>query len=152
EVKQEDQILGETRHSTDVNGKYDFAIPPEQSAKRYLYIELDVEHPEHAPQKHFGYSFQMIRKNEKLGGRPFFENMELRRGKTISGLVRTPEGNAVAGVKVLAYSRTNKKTAEFEYGSFADTRTDADGRFQLVVTTPGTAVFWILPEKYAPSL
>jgi len=152
EVKQEDQIMGETRHTTGANGKYDFAIPPEQSAKRYLYIELDVEHSEYSPQKHFGYSFQMIRKNEKLGGRPFFEAVELRPGKTINGLVRTPEGKAVAGVKILAYSHTNKKTAEFEYGSFADTRTDADGRFQLVVTTPGTAVFWILPEKYAPSL
>jgi beta-lactamase regulating signal transducer with metallopeptidase domain/protocatechuate 3,4-dioxygenase beta subunit len=152
EVKREDQIIEETKHTTAKDGKYQFTIPPEQSSKRYLYIELDVEHSEYAPQKHFGYSFQMIRKNEKLGGRPFFESVEIRPGKTISGLVRTPEGNAVAGVKVLAYSRTNKKTAEFEYGSFADTRTDADGRFQLVVTTPGTAVFWILPEKYAPSL
>src|SRR5262249_1338005 len=117
-----------------------------------LYIELDVEHPEYAPQKHFGYGFQMILKNEKLGDRPFFESVELWPGKSIRGRVQDPEGNPVPAVKRLAYSRAHKKGKEFEYGSFADTRTDKEGRFSLVVTTPGAAVFWLLPDKYAPSL
>src|SRR5207302_1602766 len=28
---------------------------------------------------------------------------------------------------------------------------DAEGRFRLTVITPGPAIFWILPEDYAPS-
>jgi beta-lactamase regulating signal transducer with metallopeptidase domain/protocatechuate 3,4-dioxygenase beta subunit len=144
-------VLQETRHTTDAAGKYSFTIPPEQSSQRYLYIELDVERPDYAPQKNFGYALGMIRKNEKMGGRPFFERVELRPGKAITGTVQTPNGKPVAGVKVLAYSRTDKRGEQFEYGSFADTHTDAAGKFRLVVTTPGQAVFWLLPEDYVPT-
>jgi protocatechuate 3,4-dioxygenase beta subunit len=143
--------LQETRHTTDAAGKYSFVIPPEQSAERYLYIELDVEHPDYAPRAGFGYALGMIRKNEKLGGRPFFENVELRPGKPISGTLETPAGKPAAGVRILAYSRTTRKTEDFEYGSFASTRTDAKGQFRLALTTPGEAIFWILPKDYAPS-
>ena len=38
---------------TDKDGKYSFTIPAEQASMRYLYIELDVEGPGHAPQKGF---------------------------------------------------------------------------------------------------
>ncbi len=151
EVKEEDRLMEASKHTTDAEGKYRFTIPPEQSSKRYLYIELDVEHPDYAPRKGFGYALGMIRKNEKLGGRPFFEHVQLWPGKPIAGRILTPEGKPAAGVKVLAYSNTDKRGEEFEYGSFADVRTDAEGRFRLALITPGPAVFWILPEEYAPS-
>jgi beta-lactamase regulating signal transducer with metallopeptidase domain/uncharacterized GH25 family protein len=151
EVKENNPVMQETKHKTDAQGKYSFVIPPEQTSKRYLYIELDVEHPEYAPQKGFGYSLGMIRKNEKMGGRPFFENVEMRPGKPITGFVQTPDGKPAAGVKVLAYSVTNQAGAGFEYGSFTDVKTDDKGQFRLIMTTPGDGVFWILPEKYAPS-
>jgi beta-lactamase regulating signal transducer with metallopeptidase domain len=152
EVKEEDWIIQETKHKTDKDGKYSFTVPPEQSARYYLYIELDAEAPGHAPQKGFGYSFAMIQKNEKMGGRPFFESVTLRSGQEISGTIETPDGKPAAGVKVLSYSVTSKrKEGEFEYGSFADTKTDDKGRFALTVVTPGDCVFWVLPKKYAPS-
>src|SRR5262249_6709483 len=66
------------------------------------------------------------------------------------GVVQTPDGEPVAGIKVLAYSNADKQDG-FEYVSFADTKTDAAGRFRLWLITPGPAVFWLLPEKYAPS-
>jgi beta-lactamase regulating signal transducer with metallopeptidase domain/protocatechuate 3,4-dioxygenase beta subunit len=146
-----EKTLEETKHKTDADGKYSFVIPPEQAAEHYLYIELDVEAPNYAPRSHFGYSFAMIQKNEKLGGRPFFENVDMRPAKEITGLVETPDGNPAAGVKILAYSNTDKKTDGFEYGSFANAKTDAKGRFKIWLITPGPAVFWLLPEKYAPS-
>jgi beta-lactamase regulating signal transducer with metallopeptidase domain/protocatechuate 3,4-dioxygenase beta subunit len=145
------RVIQETKHTTNAEGKYTFTIPAEQAAEYYLYIELDVEAPGYAPRSHFGYSFAMIRKNEKMGGRPFFENVDLRPAKEITGLIETPDGKPAPGVKVLAYSNTSKKTEEFEYGSFADTRTGKDGRFHLWLITPGPAVYWILPENYAPS-
>ena len=90
-------VIQETKHTTDADGKYTFTIPPEQSAKRYLYIELDVEHPDYAPQKGFGYALSMIRKNEKLGGRPFFESVDAaarqadhRRGRDARRQARRP--------------------------------------------------------------
>lgn len=152
EVKPEKWLVEETKHKTNVDGKYRFTIPPEQSGQRYLYIELDVEAPNYAPQKGFGYALSMIRKNEKIGGRPFFENVELRPGKEISGVIELPDGKPAVGIKVQSYSVTSKRQQfSFEYGSFANTKTDANGRFALTVVTPGDAVFWILPKKYSPS-
>jgi hypothetical protein len=145
-------LIEETKHTTDAEGKYSFTIPPEQSSQRYLYIELDVEHADHAPQKGFGYALSMIRKNEKLGGRPFFENIELRPAKPVTGAIQTADGKPAANVKVMAYSVTAKKPeGVFEYGSFVDTRTDAAGKFRLPLVTPGWAVVWILPEQFTPT-
>ena len=42
-------MLQETRHTTGADGTYAFEIPPDQYASPYLYIELDVEHPDYAP-------------------------------------------------------------------------------------------------------
>jgi beta-lactamase regulating signal transducer with metallopeptidase domain len=144
------KTVQETKHKSNAEGKYSFTIPPEQAAERYLYIELDVEAPGYAPRSHFGYSFAMIQKNEKMGGRPFFENVDLRAAKEITGLVETPDGKPAAGIKVLAYSNADKRDG-FEYGSFANGKTDAAGRFRLWLITPGPAVFWLLPQEYAPS-
>jgi beta-lactamase regulating signal transducer with metallopeptidase domain/protocatechuate 3,4-dioxygenase beta subunit len=147
-----ERVIEETKHETNAEGKYTFTVPPEQAAERYLYIELDVAARGYAPRSHFGYSFAMIQKNEKMGGRPFFENVDLRPAAEITGIVETPEGKPAAGVKVQAYSNTSKtKQGEFEYGSFADTKTDKDGKFSLWIITPGPAVFWVLPETHAPS-
>ena len=144
-------IIEETRHSTDADGEYEFTIPPEQTAERYLYIELDVEHPDYAPKNRFGYALSMIRKNEKLGGRPFFDHVKLRPAEPVTGVVMLPDGEPAAGVKVMAYSVTDKReSGTFEYGSFADARTDAAGKFRLPLTTPGWAVVWLLPEDYVP--
>jgi protocatechuate 3,4-dioxygenase beta subunit len=151
EVKEENWEVEATRHTTDAEGKYRFIIPAAQAAKRYLYIELDVEAADYAPRKGFGYALSMIRKNEKLGGRPFFEHVELRSGQAITGKLLTPQGEPAVGVRVLAYSNTDRRGQQFEYGSFADTKTDAQGQFRLVLITPGPAAFWLLPDQYAPS-
>ena len=117
-----------------------------------LYIELDVEHPDYATQAGFGYALSMIRKNEGLGERPFFENITLRPAKPVLGRIETPDGSPAQGVEILAYSRTGKpKVGEpHEYGSFARVKTDQDGRFRLPITTPGLGIFWILPKDFAP--
>jgi len=150
----ENTILQETRHTTDAGGTYSFTIPPEQVAERYLYIELDVEHPDYATQAGFGYALSMIRKNEKLGERPFFENVELRPGKPIAGRVERPDGSPAKGVSILAYSRSGKLEVGkvIEYGSFSKAKTDLAGNFKVNVTTPGLAVFWILPDDLAGEL
>ena len=148
----ENRVLQETKHTTAEDGTYAFEIPPNQSAVLGLYIELDVEHPDYATRAGFGYALSMIRKNEKLNERPFFETIEMRPAKPITGRVETPEGEPATGVKLLAYSRTDKASRRnFEYGSFARAKTDAQGRFRLPITTPGRGVYWVLPNDYAPN-
>ncbi len=149
----ENMVLQETRHATATDGTYAFTIPPEQVSDRFLYIELDVEHPDYATRAGFGYALGMIRKNEGLGERPFFETVELRPAQPITGRLETPEGTPAAGVDLLAYSKTDKlPNGQFEYGSFAKVKTDADGKFRLPITTPGQGVYWILPKNYAPEM
>jgi beta-lactamase regulating signal transducer with metallopeptidase domain len=147
----ENRVLQETRHTTGPDGTYAFEIPPDQHASPYLYIELDVEHPDYAPRDRFGYALGMTRKNEKLNERPFFETVELRPAQPITGRVETPEGTPAAGVVVIAYSRTDKG-GQLEYGSFARAETDTQGRFRLPITTPGPAAYWVLPKDYAVEL
>jgi beta-lactamase regulating signal transducer with metallopeptidase domain len=145
-----ENVVQETKHVTDAKGKYTFTIPPAQSREPYMYIELDVEHPTHAPRGRFGYSLAMIRKNEKIGGRPFFEKVEVDPGEAVTGTIQTPEGKPAAGVKILAYSKGD--VSDFrEYGSFGYGKTDAKGAFKVVIIKGGSAVFWILPQKYAPT-
>ena len=149
----ENRVIEESHHSTAADGTYEFTIPPEQTAVRRLYIELDVSHPDYATRAGFGYSLGMIRKNEKLGERPFFERIELRPARPITGKVETPEGKPASGVEVLAFSKIeNLPEGEREYGSFSKTKTDAGGSFRLPITTPGAGVFWILPTTSAPEM
>lgn len=145
---QENSIIEESRHTTDENGKFQFVVPPEQVAIPWLYIELDVEHPDYAAKKGHGYALSMIRKNEPLGERPFFEKTELNPSDPVIGTVVDPGGKPLKGVKIQGYSTSN--AADFrEYGSFTDTLTDEAGRFRLPMIKGGVGVMWILPKDFA---
>lgn len=147
-TSEENSIIEESRHTTDAEGKYAFVIPPEQVAVSHLYIELDVMHDDYAARKGFGYALSMIRKNEGLGERPFFEKVELRPAEPVTGTVTSPEGKLLAGIKVQGYSKSNA-TDFRDYGSFTDTVTDEAGRFRLPLVKGGVGVFWVLPTEYA---
>jgi hypothetical protein len=147
-VTNEPKTLREVRHTTGADGAYEFTVTPEEAAERLLYITLHVEARDHVG--YFGgYGYGMILKNEKLGERPFYENLELWPGKAIEGLVKTPEGEPAVGVKVQSFSAPNPDRV-FDDLRWAETKTDARGHFRLVVHPKGKAVFWILPLEYAP--
>lgn len=140
--------LGETTHQTDQAGHYTFTVPPEQAAEKLLYLEFTVRHPNYV-RYYGGYSFDMIRKNETVGDRPFFENLQLVPAEKISGTVVTPDGKPAKGVAVKAFSAPGKH--DFEHSSWTDVKTDENGRFQINACKGGEAIFWILPDDYVPS-
>ena len=143
------RIIEESEHVTDASGVYNFVVPPEQVAERRLYIELDVEHPDYAWKKGFGYALTMIRKNLELGDPPFFSRIELTPAEAITGRVVNPSGQPLPKVKLLAYSKADAKDWQ-DYGSFFRTETDADGRFRISSAKGGPCVAWIVPEDFAP--
>lgn len=147
-TSEENEILSETRHTTNAEGKYSFEIPPEQVAVSSLYIELDVDHADYAAQKGFGYALSMIRKNETLGERPFFEKVELRPADPVTGTVVAPDGKPLGGVKIQGYSKSNASDFR-DYGSFTDAVTDDNGKFRLNLVKGGLGVLWVLPTEYA---
>jgi beta-lactamase regulating signal transducer with metallopeptidase domain len=144
----EPKTLREVHHTTGADGSYQFTVTLDEAAERLLYITLRVEARDHVG--YFGgYGYGMILKNEKLGERPFYENLELSPGKAVEGLVRTPEGEPAAGVKVQAFSAPNADRI-FDNGRWAETKTDARGHFRLMLHPQGKAVVWILPQEFAP--
>jgi beta-lactamase regulating signal transducer with metallopeptidase domain len=143
------RLLEEPKYTTDASGRYTFTIPPEQVAERFLYIELDVSHPDYAPRRGFGYALSMIRKNEPLGMRPFFEHVDLYPAAPVAGAVVKADGKPAAAVKVLGFSMPDRR--DFESASFSEATTDANGAFRLNVTKGSRAIFWILPKDAAPS-
>jgi len=147
-TSQQNDLIAETRHQTDADGKYTFEIPPEQVAVTSLYIQLDVLQENYASKTGFGYALSMIRKNEGLGERPFFEKVELDRSDPIIGTVVSPDGTPLSGVKIQGYSRSSGTNFR-DYGSFTDTTTDAAGKFRLNMVKGGTGVLWVLPKDYA---
>jgi beta-lactamase regulating signal transducer with metallopeptidase domain len=143
------RTIREVHRTTAPDGAFDFTISPEEAAERLLYITLRVEAHDYV-----GYlggdDYGMILKDEKLGERPFYENLELWPGSAIEGLVQTPDGKPEAGVKVEAFSSPDPGRI-FEKGTWTEGETDVHGHFRLVLYQKGTAVFWILPQEYVPA-
>jgi len=142
------RIIEETKHTTNATGRYSFVLPKDQVANPYLYIELDVEHTDYATRAGFGYALSMIRKNAKLNDPPFFARVMLDPAEALTGRIVGPDGEPLADVPLLAYSKVNQDFRE--YGSFFHAKSAADGSFRLNLTKEGPSVFWIVPEKYAP--
>jgi hypothetical protein len=94
----------------------------------------------------------MICKNEKLGGRPFFENVTLRRTESITGVIEGPDGKPRGGYQghVLLRDEQDRPRA-IRVRLVRRQETDAQDRFVLPIVTPGDGVFWILPKKFTPS-
>jgi RNA polymerase sigma factor (sigma-70 family) len=144
------RVLEETEHLTDANGQFTFGLTPEQSTNRSTYLNFEVVHPNYARRPWDGYALTMIRTNESLGERPFFEHLDLAPAEGISGTLLRPDGAPAAGVKVLTYSKA-VKTDMSDYGSFAETNTDVSGTFHINVVKGGEAVLWLLPQDFVPS-
>jgi hypothetical protein len=144
--------LEDIRQTTDSEGQYRFTITPEQLAERSLFVYLDVNHPGYV-KRYGGYGYGMIARNEKMGGRPFFEEIRLRPGKAIEGRLVNPEGAPVAGVQINAFCTDpeGKKKDPNEFGAFTWGSTDTDGRFRLDLFPSGPAVFWICPRDHSLS-
>ncbi|WP_010584277.1 M56 family metallopeptidase [Schlesneria paludicola] len=147
-TSQENRIIEETKHTTDKEGKYEVEIPADQVAIGSLYIELDVEHDDYTSKVGHGYALGMIRKNEKLGERPFFETTEIYPAGTVTGTIVAPDGTPLPGVKVQGFSRA--KRMDWNSGSFSDTLSDTNGKFRLNLHKDIEGVIWILPKDYAP--
>jgi RNA polymerase sigma factor (sigma-70 family) len=148
-----DRELARTRHTTDADGVYTFSIPADQVAEKDLYLEVNVDSPRHATLPFTAYSLAAIRDGERQGVAPFFAKVAVRPGAPIWGRVLKPSGEPAAGITVQACSRAEGLKLgdpDYNYSPSSEATTDREGKFRLVVSTPGAAVVWILPKAYAP--
>jgi hypothetical protein len=149
-AKNEPEYRREVTCTTKEDGAYEFTVTPEEAARPHLYVEASIKTREH-PEYYGGYGYGLILKNEKLGVDPFFKRLILWPGRTIEGIVKTPEGQPAEGVKVMAYiSPTPNKPNP--WARFPSARTDKDGRFRLIVHEKQRSVLWLLPQDYAPEV
>ena len=149
------RMLQETLHVADADGAYAFTIASEQLANRWLYVEIDAAHPGFASQSGIGCSIDALRKSKPSAGRPStvrpsFEQIALRRGEVATGIIETFAGEPAAGVDVLAYSQGDGRP--WEYGAFARTKTDSQGRFRITLASPGDGVLYLQPAGAPPAM
>ena len=116
-------------------------------AIRSLYIQIYVEHEDYVRNSGIGYSLSMIRKNETVGERPFFESLKLQPADLVTGKVVSPSGEPLSGVKLFGF--TSPESARSEQHRWLDTKTAADGSFRLNTMKGGVAFFWVLPNDYS---
>lgn len=149
-AKNEPEYRRQVTCTTKDDGTYEFTVTAEEAARPHLYIEASITTKDH-PEYYGGYGYGLILKNEKLGVAPFFKRLILWPGRTIEGIVKTPAGQPAAGVRVVAYiSPTPLKPNP--WARFPSTKTDAEGRFKLIVHEKQRSVLWILPQDYAPEV
>jgi uncharacterized GH25 family protein len=135
---------------TDAQGHYEFTLTGEEHAQNSLYIVVDARHPKYAPKGRSGYAHAMIQKNMRLGEPPFFSEIQLWPGEPIEGIVVDPSGQPLSDVEILTYTQSDHAKEGFPRGSFGKAATDKDGRFKIIVATPGDGVLWITPKEYCP--
>jgi beta-lactamase regulating signal transducer with metallopeptidase domain/uncharacterized GH25 family protein len=147
-------LLEITKHESDENGNYSFTLPPEQVAESSLYLEVNADHDEYQSKGWSGYSHSMIRTNLEKGDPPFYATIKLSPGEAITGVVARPDGTPIPGVQVGSYTKRRPTKDEQQdtfriRGAFQNTETDSDGKFRMVVATPGDGVLWIHAADYA---
>ncbi len=136
---------------TNVEGNYEFTITGEEHAQSSLYIVVDAHHPKYAPKGRSGYAHSMIQKNMRLGDPPFFAEINLWPGEPIEGTVVDPSGKPLPDVEIQTYAASDHAKEGFPRGAFGKASTGKDGRFRIVVATPGDGVLWITPKEYCPT-
>ncbi|HVW37804.1 MAG TPA: M56 family metallopeptidase, partial [Pirellulales bacterium] len=144
------RVLQESLHQADAEGAFTFVISSEQLANRWLYVEFDVEHPGFASQTGMGCAIDALRNQKQLEARPYFEEIALRRGEEVTGVLETFAGRPASGVDVLAFSQGDGKP--WEYGAFARTKTDSQGRFRITLASPGDSVLYLQPAGLPPAM
>jgi beta-lactamase regulating signal transducer with metallopeptidase domain/protocatechuate 3,4-dioxygenase beta subunit len=139
--------VAKTTHVTDADGKFTIEIPPEQSGNPSLYMQVYVEHDDYVRIPGIGYSLTMIRKNETVGERPFFENLKLQPADRVTAKVVSPSGEPLAGVKIFGF--TSPKVRELNNIRWLEGTTAADGSFRLNIMKGGIGIFWVMPNDYS---
>ncbi|PQO33703.1 M56 family metallopeptidase [Blastopirellula marina] len=147
-------LLEMTEHKTNDQGVYEFTLTPEQVAQSSLYLEVNAHHPEYQSKGWSGYSHSMIRTNLEKGDPPFYATIKLSPGQPITGIVARPDGTPIPGVQISSYTiralREDEARNRLTFrGAFQDAQTDEQGRFRLIVPTPGDGVLWIHPREFA---
>ena len=94
----------------------------------------------------------MIRKNEKLNERPFFEtDRDAARPSRSPGGSRRPRAGPRPGCWCWRTRAPTRPRGPTEH-CFTQAKTDAQGRFRLPITTPGEGAYWVKPKDYVPEL
>ena len=142
-------IKRNTDYTTDAKGRYTIDFRANEVDKPRLYVEISTRHPEYV-NYYGGYSYSMIKKNLKMGSKPFFATLEIWPATEITGAVVAPDGKPVLGLKVSGYSKFSIVDVHGR-GSWLNSRTNDEGIFQLKAVRGGKTVIWFSPKEYSPS-
>lgn len=144
-----EKVLSSTKHTTDEQGRYSVTFTADEVATKRLYVVIDASHPDCAAWNGRGYALAMILKNHAIGDPPFFANVQLLRGRAITGQLVLPDGSPAKQIRLLAYFALKKEWDGTDERSFVNARTDNEGRFRVTIPETGRAMLWSYPTSAA---
>lgn len=143
------KTLSSTKHTTDEQGRYSVTFTADEVALKRLYVQIDASHPDCAAWNGRGYALAMILKNHAIGDPPFFANVQLLKGRAITGQFVLPDGSPAKQIRLLAYFALKKEWGGTDERSFVQGRTDDEGRFRVMIPETGRAMLWLYPTSAA---
>jgi RNA polymerase sigma factor (sigma-70 family) len=150
---------GEVKLVSDAAGRFHFDLPADWAQTRHAKVAVSVE----APPGYAGFPYRTLlgrpteggitlnalQTEKALGVPPYFDRILLFPTQPIRGRVLDPDGKPAAGVAVVACSVHLKDKATPPHRLIRRMKTDANGRFEADVMSPGPAVLYLLPDRYA---
>lgn len=134
--------LRTTTQKTDEQGKFHFTLSSKEVEKKQFYLTVEIHHPQ--------YEFKrksLFLKNLAYRNPPYFSTIKLFPGKAISAVVLQPDGTPAVNTQVIVYSKSTLKNART--ASLLYSQTDKNGRFKVIMATPGDGVVWVIPKNFS---
>jgi len=144
---------------SDAAGHFRFDLPADWSKSADAKVAVSVEAPpgyagfpyrtQLGTQTDTGVTLDELRREKALGVPSYFDRILMFPTKPVKGRVLDPDGKPAAGMDVVVCSVHLKDKAVGPHRLVRRTKTDAGGRFDGEVLSPGPVVLYLLPERYA---
>ncbi len=142
---------GNSTFTTDKDGAFTVAFPPEQLAERRLAICIAISHPAYISRKSNAPAPVVEILTARNGGDPVpFEKINLQKGIEHSGLVVDPRSRPVAGAMVEASRWSSDENPSDRFTDDMETVTGPDGRFRLRLPKSQQLAIFINALEFAP--
>ncbi|HQZ67072.1 MAG TPA: carboxypeptidase-like regulatory domain-containing protein [Planctomycetaceae bacterium] len=134
---------------SDDDGYFDYETSATIEDHTEVIVSFSASHENYVPARSM-IRLEYLRDHNPLSGSLL--NIPLWPAKEVTGTVLTQDGNPAANMPIHGMTLLEGDAAAKNKRSkrVHDLTTDDHGNFQLPVASPGTGVFWIVPDQFAP--
>jgi peroxiredoxin len=142
--------IGDTTLTTDAEGHFTIAFPPDQVADpRLSFAIARVEHPNFVGRRGSLFLLSDLIRARKFGEDPPFHTLELERGVVYSARITQPDGTPLCDQPIELYT-FNRSNISNHFRNLPTGRTDANGRFHVRMSRSTMLQLRVTPERVMP--